>query len=357
MLVTTGCSPSSITTTILFDKNSSSFLFDSCFYDNSSFCEDSSSLDTYSSELSFKQESLYPNDISSSKMGNEENTDSFIFFTDPHLFLPTPELDYSYSWFNQNIPLLQRVYNSTPSSFIMCGGDLLNNNDSKEMAKNRIRLFVDKMSSSFESFHIIVGNHDTNYQGDSYMSSGNYDDCKLSQEELNSVMFDGNKAYYCFDTITTRYYCFDSGIDWDSLTMNDYRWEQINWFASELLIDPKPHKTIFIHIALKNNNLTPLMENIGLIVSAFNSRNKIEINGYVYNYSSSNGTIDFIEAGHEHKDLNTYSCGGIPVIITTNFSSPTKTEQPTFDYVSVDYNKKTVACERYGEGNDRAFLI
>ena len=289
----------------------------------------------------------------------EKEEEKFLFFTDPHLYAPRGGLELNKKWYEHYLPLFEKTVKEEDTNFVMCGGDLLNNGDTKDQALFKIEYFVNMFHSSISNFYILVGNHDTNYQGDTYIESKDYKSCMLSQDEINLAMYNGQKAYYSFETKLSRYYCFDSGIDWDSDYMNDYRWEQISWFANNLLSNENEHITLFVHIAVfgeKEKTLTALMKQLGFVISAFNKKEQIEINNERYDFSACIGHIDFVQAGHLHEDINNFLCGGIPVIITTSFFSQGSTT-PTFDIVNVDYDKHVVLCKRFGEGEDRLFTI
>lgn len=288
-----------------------------------------------------------------------EKTESFLFFTDPHLYYPNSGYDLNENWYNSYLPFIQQTAKEESTEFVLCGGDLLNNGDNKEQAFYKINFFAKTFYSSFDNFYILVGNHDTNYQGDTYISSNDYKSCMLSQEEINLALNDGRKSYYSFSTHFSQHYCFDSGIDWDSDYMNDYRWEQIEWFANDLLLNEAQNISLFIHIAFfgeREKSLTAFMKNIGVIVEAFNKKEHVMLNDCSYDYSSSFGHIDFIQAGHLHQDMNDVLCGGIPVIITTSFT-PFGGAKPTLDIVSVNYENRIITCKRLGEGENRTFAI
>lgn len=299
-----------------------------------------------------------PNDdedeITSEETLKTNNSDSFIFFTDPHLFEPFSGSSIDENWFNSFIPMFQSAYAENDSNFIMCGGDLLNHGDSREDAFNKLSYFSKRMKGSFEHFYTIVGNHDTNYQGDTFIESRDSLSCRLTQQELQKALFKGRKSYYFFDTKLTRHYCFDSGIDWDSAFLNRFRNEQIKWFANDLKLNNKQHITIFIHIAftgIQQKPLSALLSNLGTIIKSYNERKSVSFLGHVYDYKKAKGHIDFIQSGHEHIDINNRFCGGVPIITTRTFAS----SNATFDSVFVDYDESVITCTRYGIGEDRSF--
>ena len=290
-----------------------------------------------------------------------DNYETFVFFTDPHLYPSTNSFEINEEWFENNVPFINEVLKSNPAQFVMCGGDLINDNDTKVQAYYKIKYFVDKLKTEFSDFYIIAGNHDTNYLGDTYISDRNYEACMLRLDELELAMFDGNRSYYSFDTHMTRNYCFNSGIDWDSNEMNDFRVEQLNWFANDLTKNTKPHITLFTHIALYgtrgNKSLSAFMQKIGDVIYAFNERKTVCFEEAEYDFTDAFGHIDFIQAGHEHADVNDFVCGGVPIVITTTFSAPSTATQPTLDCVCVDYDSNQIICKRFGDGNDRIFNI
>lgn len=287
------------------------------------------------------------------------NYDSFCFFTDPHLFLPNNSFDVDFSWFEQNFGLLKYACETFSIDTVICGGDVLNNNDTKEQAMYKLRLFVENMTLFFDKPFFIVGNHDTNYQGNTFIESNDYESCMLDQNEINDTIFYGKKSYYFFDSKLTRHYCFDSGIDWYGDRMNNYRYEQIDWFASELLKDEKSHNSIFIHIGLSNSDgsSTAMMQELGRIIYSYNNKETITINGCEYDYKYTQGHVDYILSGHLHQDTNDFFCGGVPIISTRTFSSPEIATQPTFDLVLADYDRNVLQCFRIGDGKDRTIKI
>ena len=285
--------------------------------------------------------------------------DSFIFFTDPHNFSPNNSFDLDREWFLDNFELLKKASSDSYTYSVVCGGDVLNNFDTKEQAIFKLRYFVDMLNFYFSDAHFVVGNHDTNYQGDSYMLFGDYSSCSLSQEEINDALFFGKKSYYFFDSQNTRHYCFDSGVDWGTEYLSDYQKEQLLWFANDLFDDSKYHKTIIIHIALNDydGNVTSFMDGIGKVIQSYNGKNKISLDNQSFDYSKTNGRIDFIQCGHLHKDFSNFYCGGVPIIATRTFSSPEIATKPTFDIVLSDYSERKVFLFRVGDGSDRIVSI
>lgn len=286
--------------------------------------------------------------------------DVFTFYTDHHCFVPNGKYEVDISLLKSHFELIKEIQDLSGSEFVMCGGDLLQNYDTKSQACFKLATYMSFMDSYLDNPYILVGNHDTNCQGQDYINFGDYLSCTLSQETINDIFYNGKNSYYNFSTINTSYYCFDSGIDWFAFDLSEYQKEQLKWFADSLLNDDFIHKAIFIHIALvryeSTRVITSMMSEIGKIVEEYNSKKAIVVNGNYYDYSSCNGEIKFIQAGHSHVDLNTI-CGSIPTIITSSFASPEAVSKPTLDVVFVDYANHKVHCLRIGDGDDRVFEV
>lgn len=318
-----------------------------------------------SEEITADEEPLYEiqiedgaNTLATLREQSQEN-ETYCFFTDPHCFLPTRDYSIDTDVLKSDFDILKKAYDLSSSSFIVCGGDLLNNGDTKSQACYKLSYFSALMKTYFNNSYFIVGNHDTNYQGDTYMDSHDANGCILSQSTINDILYDGGNSYYCIDAPTTSFYCFDSGIDWYSHAITAYQEEQISWFANSLANDLKPHKAVFIHIASFNSAIsqTPMMLELDRVINAFNHKNSINLGGQEYDYSNANGLVYFFHAGHDHRDLNGFTPSGIPVFLTRSFSSPEIATQPTFDIVFVDYTNLRVVFLRIGDGYDRELSI
>lgn len=284
-----------------------------------------------------------------------DDYETFIFYTDHHCFLPNGTYDIDASLLEFELKSVARISDLSESEFVVFGGDLLNNSDTKSQACYKLSTYVKMMDCFFTKYYLLVGNHDFNSQGDTYIASGDYLACMLSQETINDILFDGGQSFYKFKTNSTSYYCFDSGIGYYA----DYQKKQILWLANDLLKDDNENKVFFIHIALVDGNyaLTEMMLEIGKIIEGFNNKIEVQIADCCFDYSSSFGTVSFVQAGHSHQDINSFNCGSVPVIVSTSFGSPEAVSRPTFDIVFIDHTYSLVNCLRIGDGEDRVFSI
>ncbi|HAE23961.1 MAG TPA: hypothetical protein DCG33_01345 [Prevotellaceae bacterium] len=282
--------------------------------------------------------------------------DSFLFFTDPHIFPHTMDE----GRMEVTIGTIEQVFNNSPASFVLCGGDWLVNSDTQNEACYKLGRIDGIMRAKFGNEYLpCLGNHDTNYQGVENEGSAAWSGI-LPQIAINNLWFSKyGKAYYDYKANNARFYVFDSGTDLVS-TMTSYRWEQVDWFANKLIENDDDHSVIALHIF--TNQLTKanyesdpkiqsLAENLTLIAQAYNSKSTVTLNSVTYDFTDTTGKVAFLIAGHTHYDLTT-DLNDIPVIITT-----TSGYTPTFDLMFVDYTNSTLVAVRVGDGNDRTMSI
>lgn len=275
------------------------------------------------------------------------NTDSesFLFFTDPHTYsrywdtAKDVELNAEYLQ-----TVIQKYYNSTPTDFVLCGGDWLTDSDTEEASKYKLGLIQASMDSMVSPYYPMLGNHDTNYQGAKTLDNG----------VLTNLWFrKWGKNYYSFDGANTKFYVFDSQQDYAS-SMTEYFWEQIAWFAKALESETSKHIAIGIHIWNDGGSLSSLASWIETVITGYNNKDVIEINGVTYNFSNVDGHIEFVIAGHVHEDEHYIINASVPVIITTN---AWKNPVVCFDLIFADYTARTIDCIRVGLGNNRKFSL
>ena len=276
--------------------------------------------------------------------------ESFIFFSDPHLLEHGENYE---SYLNKQITTIEKCYKSSPTSFVMCGGDWLGNSDTQAEAKYKLGYIDGFMHGMFDKYYPVLGNHDTNYQG--YAADGTAKAGHLGNETIANLWYREYGAnYYAFDGANTRFYVLDSGTDWEN-TINDYRLDQLEWFASKLKTEDKPHSAVAIHIYFINTAgdkgiLASEMDNI---INAYHNRSSIDVNGTTYDFSNCTGRVEFVITGHTHLDMTT-SINGVPVICTLNTRNG---GGPSFDMVYVDYDNRKVNTVRVGAGSNRSFNL
>lgn len=278
------------------------------------------------------------------------NINSFLFFTDPHLMGSNNNLNEKtlINYFNP----LEKVYNSMPLDFICCGGDWLNDGDIQDEACFKLGYIDGFMNNKFKNYYPILGNHDTNYLG-KINSESDPNTGLLSNDTLTNLMFNkfGN-LYYSFKIKNTNYYVLDNGTNWWN-TMNDYRWQQIDWLAHKLIQDNPVHATILLHILwYSSENVGVMTQPLTQLLNAFNNHTTITLNGVTYNFSSTTGHVDYVLSGHTHYDYND-TINNILCIATDKFERGTG----TYDIIINDYDNHKVKLFRVGTGESREFNI
>lgn len=279
---------------------------------------------------------------------------SYIFFTDPHIY----NKNCSDSLIKKMFSVIQNAYNSTPTDFVMCGGDWLvgRKNDiipdgpTPAQACGQLGFLAGVTDKLFKPYYPIIGNHDTNYKNTT-----------LSQQTINNLMFRGQgESYYRFEAKDVAYYVFDSGLDNDTDTITPRRAAQLDWFATALLTEAKPNVAICTHIFYATTTgvwslatVSKMGEYMAAIAAAYNARQNYSAgwdNTKSYDYSGKTGKVDYIIAGHLHHDWIVQE-SGIPVVMTiwvlNNYTDP------TFDLMAYDHDADTLYCDRIGAGANR----
>ena len=296
-----------------------------------------------------------PSKSYSYKLNNlSNNVEKFFFFTDPHLLG-------SNNTFNETrlrdwLCALQKIYNSTPSDYIVSGGDWLTDGDSQEYACFKLGYMDGFTKTLFKNYFPINGNHDTNYQGkltdESSANTGT-----LTNDTIINLMFNEHKKmYYSFDGINSKNYVLDSGIDWTT-SMDSYRWEQINWLGNKLLEDDPQHAMVMMHIiwnSVSASEPLPFTDNLTKLLEAFNHHESITLNSLTYDFTQTTGHVDYVLGGHLHTDHHDW-INNILCIATTTFALNQTT--PTFDMIVNDYDNNKAYFTRVGIGNSREFDI
>ena len=282
-----------------------------------------------------------------------QKVEKFMWFTDPHLCEGTEWQTEFETYKNQ----LKACFDATPATFAVCGGDWLGNSDTQAGACFKLGYIGAQMRSIFrDKYFPVVGNHDTNYQGTT-VEGGEPRTGRLDPQTIANVW--NNPTYYTFDGDSTRFFVFDSELDWD-LSITQYKAEQLVWFCQQLKNNEAENMAGVIHIyySLDEENGTgnhsgEMGKKITEIANAYNNRGTITFNGATFDYSQATGKFRFVLAGHNHGDALTTE-DGIPVVLTT------KTRQdgtPTFDLCLVNYDTNKLHLCRVGSGESRTVNI
>ena len=275
-----------------------------------------------------------------------KNVEKFLFFTDPHLSEGAEWQTEFETYKNQ----LKACYDATPVNFAVCGGDWLGNGDTQAGACFKLGFIDGQMRSIFrDKYYPVVGNHDTNYQG--ILTEGADPQTGiLDNATIQNVW--NQPGYYSFDGENTRFFVFDSELDWD-LTLSEYKTEQLFWFCQALKNNNQENLGAFIHIYYNNNVVGEMGNKITEIANAFNTRGVITLDGATFDFSECVGKFRFILAGHNHMDYVGVE-NNIPIILTTNTRDGW---EPTFDLCLVNYDTNKLHLCRVGTGESRTVDI
>lgn len=279
------------------------------------------------------------------------NIDTFLYFTDPHIVNGTLSEENLINYFNP----LEKVYNSIPVEYIVCGGDWLTDSDTQDIACFKLGYIDGFMNAKFKNYYPLLGNHDTNYQGKLDTGSSNGTGT-LTNDTLTNLFFSKyKKNYYSFKGNNNYNYILDTGLD-SVNTMNSYRWEQVDWLADKLIEDNPSHAIVFMHIVWAYNTnwvLGCMTDPITRLIDAFNNHTSITLNSISYDFSSTTGHIDYVLSGHTHEDHDD-TINNVLCIATTMFRDGVT---GAYDIIFNDYDNNKAYFTRIGSGEDREFDI
>lgn len=238
-------------------------------------------------------------------MIDTEKAEAFLFFTDSHFMSKTGNKwkPYIYEVFSY----IEKLYYSTPCSFVLHGGDWLGTGESREDYMYKLASIGGAFRRNFDRYALVVGNHETAGQSAEHT--------RLTHDTLtNTLMSRFERCYYTFNANTFKMYCFDT---WDSGSLDNYGQTQLKWFANALTTETAEHIVVAMHILYDEGNLSQMGEQISLCAEAYNNRGSFTYDDITYNYSNVTGKVAFIIAGHEHGD-RTGTVNNIPFILTVN---------------------------------------
>ncbi len=273
-------------------------------------------------------------------MNTGNRFDSFVFATDFH---PVWAGRNWWQGVNEAVNHLARQFNKTAADFVVTGGDWLNNETTPAEACHALSNIYGKLRAAFgENVHLLLGNHDTNYQGTEI----------LAQAAINNIWYKKTgAAYYTFDTVNARYFMFDSGLDWTP-EIDAYKGAQVEWFIDGLKANSKPFMALGSHMIHVSEGVnSPFISEICAIADAFNRRTTYTYNGATHNFAAGVGSVKFLFGGHIHAD-RMGTLNGIPYFTTKNYN-----DGASFDFVHVDFDANKISLIREGTGGHRTLDI
>ncbi len=283
----------------------------------------------------------------------EVDGDYFLYFTDPHFVSKNGVASISDESFAK-LEKLKEYFDYVEPSFAMSGGDWFNRGNDRESAIEVLKQIRAKMTEVFgEKSYLVVGNHDYNYQA---VAAGTINEDMLTEEELAEAWFpEYGKTYYSFTTESTRYYVFNTGIDWghaDTLTELDH--EQIAWFLENLSNNDDEHIVLAPHMVAKPETTYIFIQTYAKISSAYNARGTYEYNGKIYDFSDKTGMVEYIIGGHAHAELSG-EIEGIPYVVATTMN--VNSTAPTSIFVFANYTERKLYIYGIGNATDREISL
>ncbi len=282
------------------------------------------------------------------------SADSFLFFTDPHLC----EVDEWRPGFDKWMQIFGSYYKQLPVHFALCGGDWMGHDDIPDEARAKLGLIYTEMRKRFDTFHMCVGNHDTNEQGKLTPESQTWTG-RLDPQGGANLWYNG-RSYYDFTTPSARYFILDTGGEGNGDPYAYYFTAEKKWLADQLLANTAENVVFVQHIVYKTSEVdsngqptttTPthaVASALLQIAQAFNARAaSFSVGNTTYSFTNAVGKVRFVIAGHTHHD-STSTAYGLPIWITGRTVTNDITELRRLDLVVADFTNRVVKAVRIG---------
>lgn len=280
-------------------------------------------------------------------------SDSFFFFTDPHL----TELSNWQVGFEKWMPVLGSYFRQLPVHFALCGGDWLGNSDTREAAMAKLGLIYTEMRKQLSPFHMCVGNHDVNEQGVEYEGDERGWTGRLTCQAYSNVWYNG-RSYYDFFTPSARYFVLDTGGGSNQAPYSTYYAAEREWLAAQLMANTAANVVFVQHIVYNTDEVvdgvpttnTPqhgVASSFLKLAQAFNAKGSVTIGGVTYNFTGTTGKVRFVIAGHTHYD-NISTAYGLPIWITGRTFSADIASLRRIDLMVADFENGVVKAVRVG---------
>ncbi len=296
--------------------------------------------------------------ITNNMMNVGKNGETFIFITDIH-------------WENnmKNSPaLINYLLDNTNINVMLCGGDLINQGTREKM--------VPAMRESITAFQhrnifmpCAFGNHDSNWNNWDHQQEyperyfDRADQYALMQKQAENIINYitpeevGWNFYFDRPITKTRFIVIDTG--------ENGTFDQFAALANCLNETPEDYSVVIMgHWLFGATDPTTSAVNLMAIADANNAKTSVTINETTYSFANAQADVKLILCGHRHKDQQTTSPGGIPLVMTDSDNGPrsgntdypyqkgTITEQ-AFDVITMDYTNDIIKIVRVGRGVDR----
>lgn len=289
-----------------------------------------------------------------------QNTEQFIFYTDPHIAVQYGNTNDYQDRVYDDINFIEAIYNASPISYFLSGGDWLGHGDTPATAISKLSFADGFMRKKIHHYYPMLGNHDVNEQGVANVGdeqrTGKLDNATLTN--VWQIFRENQQMYYTVSAPNSKVYVFNSGSQGEALA--SYQIGQLKWFANALESDNSPHIILTMHIlyvSIPNETIQPISKEIMKIAQAYNNRTTIYVDDEEFDFTTSTGKISFCIAGHYHEDING-ALYDIPYVLTKDGTAMSTSEKLcTFDMCIADWENKKLHMIRVGDGSDRTINI
>lgn len=285
------------------------------------------------------------------------NGDSFIFITDVHI-------DDN----NMKSPLLIKdVIKNTSTNKVICGGDILTSYPTQQEAINKLANWRNSFDLSDTLMMTLLGNHDTNKEGNS----------ENPEVQLNAKKFFGlSLKKYENDITNLRNYSYSEGCYYDNESEKIRYIYLLSGNSAAAVIGDGQINYMKARISELSSDWSVIVFTHMFFSPSTTSTVNINANGRKIMagldeiYDTAAATIIGVIAGHIHRDYDITSDKGYPIITTTcdasgthastyDINYPTRTAGTTteqaFDVFHIDKDNRKIYVTRIGAGIDREF--
>ena len=276
------------------------------------------------------------------------NKSAFLFYSDSH-----------WNYGAQMAPtLLKYLYRNTGMAKTFFGGDIVNDEASDYDTMEYLWEWR-KQIKDLPNHHSVVGNHDDGSDTDNLFSEQYVYGYLMGAEETPDIVRGKKGLYYYIDSPAekTRYLCLDTAYQGVVTAQQEF-------VKNALLTTPDGWHIVAISHIWHDNNYDSGTVTIGGINSGAATLLTIfeNYNSRSGEYADCTGWVEFCIGGHTHRDYDSASSKGIPIILVETDSPHTRsgltytkgtTTEASVNGIIADYDAKTIKVVRVGRGVSR----
>ena len=282
------------------------------------------------------------------------NKSAFLFYSDAH-----------WNYGAQKSPmLLKYLHEHTAMTKTIFGGDIVNNEgtDYDTMAylwdwRNQLK--------GLPNHHSVVGNHDDGNSTNNLFSESYIYSYLLAAEETPDIVRGDAGLYYYIDSPAekTRYLYLDTAYKGAGA-------DQQAFVKAALLSTPEGWHVVAVSHIWHATNYDTSPPSVGEIDTSFGAATLLSMfdsyNSRLGDYADCGGWVEFCIGGHTHRDHDSTTATGIPIILVETdsqhvrsglgFTAGTTTEA-SVNGIIADYDNHVVTVVRIGRGESREVKV